>query len=239
LQAKQDDVDRHRTEAEALEARTKELAFQLKEAQDRLSVLEEETSVARGAVPNAASGTSQTEGVASATQPQGISPADLSRLLAEAQAKAELKLSELRSEVARSERDRLESEEESARHLQDRAKELERLRAVIREKDAEYAEAVRGRRDRDEQIAEVERSKETLRVQIVVLQEKVDELEADKGKMVDLEVRLERDRPVVLVSVYDGSSGPCISSLLSVKLNGIMRRSCRFRMSGWKRPRPQ
>lgn len=193
LQAKQGEADRHRTEAEAMEARSKEQAFQLKEAQDRITVLEEELNASARGLALDVNPSSQGD-VSAPSATAGISPADLSRLLAEAQAKAELKLSELRNAVARAEKDRLDSEEESSRHLQDRAKELERLRVVIREKDAEYAEAVRGRRERDEQISQVEQSKQSLRVQIVELREQVEKLDAERSKVMDLEVAINESK---------------------------------------------
>ncbi len=116
LQAKQGEADRHRTEAEAMEARSKEQAFQLKEAQDRITVLEEELNASARGLALDVNPSSQGD-VSAPSATAGISPADLSRLLAEAQAKAELKLSELRNAVARAEKDRLDSEEESSRHV--------------------------------------------------------------------------------------------------------------------------
>jgi chromosome segregation ATPase len=188
LQTTQDEAEQHKAELEAREASLKEQAFQLKEALDRISILEEEIATSKRGGPLDISTASHGGRTSPSEVTGGISPADLSRLLAEAQAKAELKLSELRSEVARSERDRLDSEEESSRHLQDRARELERLRAVIREKDTEYAEAVRGRRERDEQISQVEERELSLRLRIADLQDQVEKLDMEKSRALDLEV---------------------------------------------------
>ncbi len=186
MQTKQDEVDRCRAETEAAESNRKELAYQLKEAQDRVALLGEELASASRSQGGFKALSSEPAGGDS--DPNAITPADLSRLLAEAQAKSEAKLSELRHQINRLERDRGEMEEESAKHLQDRAKELERLRTIIREKDDEYVEAVRGKREMDDQLARVESSKNELRVQIVELQERVEVLDAEKNKVADLEV---------------------------------------------------
>lgn len=116
------------------------------------------------------------------------SSADVTRLLSEAEARSEAKLSDLRAKIRSLEKERNEAEEEWARNLQDRLREVEKLRRTVQEKDGEYAESVRTRKDREAMIEELESKVKDKEKQINGLRAEVAEAESDKQEADNAEV---------------------------------------------------
>lgn len=116
------------------------------------------------------------------------SSADVTRLLSEAEARSEAKLSDLRAKIRSLEKERNEAEEEWARNLQDRLREVEKLRRIVQEKDGEYAESVRTRKEREAMIESLELKVKDKEKQINSLRAEVAEAESDKQEADNAEV---------------------------------------------------
>lgn len=151
---------------EVLQNRTKELEFQLRETTERLALLED-----------APRSTSAPE--ASPIRESGTSAAEVARLLADAESRAEQRVQDMRARVRTLERERNELEEDWASKLAQRVKELETLRQTLSDKEAEVASAAASRRDRDARIDSQDAEKRELERQMVELRAAVDEAHAE------------------------------------------------------------
>lgn len=162
LQQRQGELESAQSHLETLQSQTGELQYQLREANDRVSLLQEELSAqpmsgsAGGAVPSE----------------------DVARFLREAEGKYEARLGDLRERMRALEKERNESEEEWSRNLTERSREVERLRRLVGEKDGEYDESVRGMREREKKISELEAVNTSLR-------QELDEVRAEVSKLQD------------------------------------------------------
>lgn len=187
LQAKTAEVESGRNELETLRGRTKELEFQLREALERCAILEDSSarpsarrdhlSVSRAASPSPSRG--------SAASP---SPMEVQRLLADAEAKSEAKISDLRNKILSLEGERNDAEEEWAAKLSERVRELEKLRRVIAEKETESAESLRTRRDKERLIEEAEGARKEVEREMKALGAEVEEARTSVTLAVEAEV---------------------------------------------------
>ena len=172
LQARQADLEGSSAENEALLVKISEVQFQLREAHERVSTLEEEladshkSSSSKTNPSSPISTTTTLNGAGTTNASSSSSMIDLQRQLASTSSAYESKLSELRSQIRRLESERSEAEEEWSRNVQERTKEVERLRGVVEGKDREYEEAVRSRRVREEKVGELEGEKEGLKREV-------------------------------------------------------------------------
>jgi chromosome segregation ATPase len=162
---------------EGLETRTKELEFQLREATDRLGMLED---APRSAAPE------------TPTRDSGTPAAEVARLLADAESRAEQRVQDMRARVRTLERERNELEEDWAAKLAQRVKELEALRRTIGDKEAEATAAATARRERDARIDSQDAERRELERQMVELRAAVDEAKADVSVAAEAE-RVARD----------------------------------------------
>jgi chromosome segregation ATPase len=176
IQARQAESEAARSEMEGLQGRTKELEFQLREAEERIALLED---APRSPAPDAAA--------AHAPRETGTSAAEVQRLLADADSRAETKLSELRFRVRALERERNELEEDWASKLGQRVKELEALRQTIADKEAEVTTSAAARRERDARIDAQDAERRDLERQMVELRAAVDEAHADVAVALEAE----------------------------------------------------
>ncbi|KAF8585573.1 hypothetical protein K439DRAFT_1409943 [Ramaria rubella] len=151
LQLRQAELESSQSHLESVEAQTTELQYQLREAHDRVEILMEELTEAKGIIANG--------------QSLGSSTEELARILAETEGKYEARISDLRSKMRASEKERQEAEDEWSKNLQERSRELERLRGLIDGKDREYAESIRGKAEMEERIATLEGDKRKLKAQ--------------------------------------------------------------------------
>ncbi|KAK8858687.1 hypothetical protein IAR55_002916 [Kwoniella newhampshirensis] len=201
LQAKQAEAETARSEMEAMQTRTKELEFQLRESNERCALLEDsvrDQSQGRGrpsfglglgiasnghdASPSPSRRSSFGNGGGS-----GASSAELQRLLAEAEARSEAKLSDLRFKIRNLETERNESEEEWASKLQERVGDLEKLRREIQEKEIEYADSLRGLKERETRIQQGEEKAKGLERELVKMRTRIEEGKAETAVAVEAE----------------------------------------------------
>ncbi|KZW00627.1 hypothetical protein EXIGLDRAFT_761447, partial [Exidia glandulosa HHB12029] len=150
LQLRQGELESAQSHLETLQSQTGELQYQLREANDRVALLQDELSTQpMSAGGNGANGSVPSE--------------DVARFLREAEGKYEARLSDLRERMRALEKERNDAEEEWSRNLADRSREVERLRRIVGEKDGEYDESVRGMREREKKIGELEALNASLR----------------------------------------------------------------------------
>jgi hypothetical protein len=100
---------------------------------------------------------------------------EVQRLLADAEAKSEAKISDLRNKILSLEGERNDAEEEWAAKLSERVRELEKLRRVIAEKESESVDSLRTRRDKERLIEEAEEARKGVEREMKALRAEVDE----------------------------------------------------------------
>ncbi|KAI0721269.1 hypothetical protein C8T65DRAFT_825844 [Cerioporus squamosus] len=137
LQMRQAELESSQSTLESLQGQNTELQYQLREANDRIALLQEEFSDVR-----------REQNMKD--QSPGPSTEEVTRLLAAAESKYEAKLSDLRRRLAEAERERDEGEAHWSKKLAERAREVESLKAVVnssqKSKDAE-SESVQALKD--------------------------------------------------------------------------------------------
>jgi hypothetical protein len=138
LQLRQAELESSQTHLEALENQNKELKLELKEVEERLE--------ARGDSENM-------NGVGGV---MGIGGVDVGRLIADSEAKAEAKVSELRTKLRSLEKERDEAESEWSRNLQSSGREVERLRKELGNVERAWKEEVKVLKERSGERARVE-----------------------------------------------------------------------------------
>ena len=197
LQSRQAEVESSRVQMESLRTRTKELEFQLREANERYALLEESS-----AGPSMSSlnrdrgrqhlgvGSRSTDGRSATPSPtRGMSSSvEVQRLLAESEARSESKMAELRNKVRSLEVERNEAEEEWAVKLGERVREMERLKRVVQERDGEYADSVRTRREKERLVEEGTEARKGLDREIRNLKAQLEEGKEEVERILDLEV---------------------------------------------------
>lgn len=128
VQLRQAETESSQSHLESLQGQNTELRYQLREANDRIQLLQEEFSDLRRE--------QEIQGV-----PSGPSAEEMTRLLAAAESKHEAKLKDLRRRLAEAERERDEGEARWSKTVKERAREVELLKAAIsssqRSKEAE------------------------------------------------------------------------------------------------------
>ncbi|KAH9898037.1 hypothetical protein C8Q73DRAFT_640392 [Cubamyces lactineus] len=118
LQLRQAELESSQSALESMRSQNTELQFQLREANDRVALLQEEFSDVR-----------REQDVR--VQSPGPSAEEVARLLAAAESKYEAKLSDLRRRLAEAERERDEGEAHWSKKFAERAKEVEDLKALV------------------------------------------------------------------------------------------------------------
>lgn len=175
IESRQADAESARAEMELAQTRTKELEFELREASERIALLEDASRHEAAPV------------VAREETSTGTSAAEVQRLLAEAEARSETKLSDLRAKIRSLERERNEVEEDWAQKLAQRVRELEAVRRTLADRDADAATAAAARKERDAQLDAQDAAKRDLERQIVELRAAVDEARADVAVALEAE----------------------------------------------------
>ncbi|KAI0800904.1 hypothetical protein C8Q74DRAFT_1454470 [Fomes fomentarius] len=136
LQLRQAELESSQSTLESLQGQNTELQYQLREANDRVALLQDEFIDVRR---------EQNMKV----QSPGPSAEEITRLLAAAESKYETKLSDLRRRLAEAERERDEGEAHWSKKLAERAREAESLQAIInssqknKEAETESAQALK------------------------------------------------------------------------------------------------
>jgi hypothetical protein len=133
----------------------------------------------------------------------GTPAAEVARLLADAEARGEARVSELRERVRALERERNELEEDWAAKLAQRVRELEALRRTLADKDAQADKEAEARAERDARLGEADAEKRELERRIVQLEAAREEAQADVGVALDAE-RAARDELAAAQAVTAG-----------------------------------
>ncbi|KAG8872196.1 hypothetical protein FRB97_007889 [Tulasnella sp. 331] len=165
-QLRQAEVESAQSHLEALTNQNNELQYQLREANDRITVLMSEemyenhqndlnNPVASSSRPRL--GERESSNPFFPSSPLHDSPAELARLLSEAEGKYEVRLSDMREKVRTMEKERNESEEEWSRNLSERGKEIERLKRLMADKEREFRDKARDFSESESRIAALER----------------------------------------------------------------------------------
>lgn len=171
---------------EEMQTKSKELEFQLREANERCSLLEDsmrDDVVRRGQSMGLAVPETRTDSLSPSRNSSlsGAGPMEIQRLLAESESRAESKLSDLRARIRSLECERNELEEEWAGKMQERVKELEKMRRVLLDKEKEHARSLEGLRERESRIQEVEQKTRDLEAEISRMKLRMEEVEGDKS----------------------------------------------------------
>jgi chromosome segregation ATPase len=187
LQSRQAEAEGARAELESVRGRTNELEFQLREAREQLTLLED--APRRSAPPSRA--------------PSPSRAVDVQKLLADADARADAKISELKARVRALERERTELEEDWAAKLAQRVRELESLRSALGAKEGEAARAAEARKERDARLDAADAARRELERQMSSLRAEVESARADVAVAAEAE-RVARDE---LAAAQGGTAG--------------------------------
>ncbi|WWC88507.1 uncharacterized protein L201_003418 [Kwoniella dendrophila CBS 6074] len=198
LQSKQSEAESAKSEMESLLTRTKELEFQIRESNERCSLLEDslrESAASNGGrrlssrndlgIPDLSNGNPNGSPSISrrnsSTNLNGVnaSSSELQKLLTEAENKSESKLSELKHRITSLEIERNEIEEEWSLKLQERLREVEKLRRQIQEKDIEFNDLNRIINGKDNKIQVIEDKVKSLERDLMKMKTKLDQGKAD------------------------------------------------------------
>lgn len=186
LQLRQAELESSQSTLESLQGQNTELQYQLREANDRVALLQDEFIDVRR---------EQNMKV----QSPGPSAEEVTRLLAAAESKYETKLSDLRRRLAEAERERDEGEAHWSKKLAERAREAESLQAIInssqknKEAETESAQALK-----DEIQA--------LRSEIKSYQQQIVDLRGQLNKAVEVEVGLSQVRLRAMLLTFNGQT---------------------------------
>lgn len=183
IQAKQSEVESSRNELETLRNRTKELEFQLREADERAAIVEASSRVG---IPSASLSPSRASSP-SRNQPS-TSSVEVQRLLADAEARAESRISDLRNKIRSLETERNDAEEEWAAKLSERVRELEKLRRAVTEKESEFAESVRSKKEGERVMEEAEEARKAVDKQMRALRTELEEAKSNVTLAAEAEV---------------------------------------------------
>lgn len=197
LESKQSEVETSRSEMERMQNSTKELEFQLREATERCSLLEDQVNSSRGRL-SAINGSSSRATPSSSPSRQN-SGVDVQRLLAEAEGRSEAKMSDLRHKIRSLEAERNEAEEEWAHKLQERVRELDKLRTQVKERSDEYEHLLRRGKEKDSLVDEAEERCKVLEREVSALKAQMHEAEGNNAVSADAEVSSDAGLVVSLI----------------------------------------
>lgn len=174
------ELESSQSHLQALQSKTTELQFQLRESSERFAVTLEELTELRETLPSSSATTSAEE---------------VTRLLVETEGKYEGRLSELRHRIRSLEKERAESEEEWSRNLSEKTKELDRLRRDLGLKAKETNENAEKGKSHEARISELEGTIQKLeqgaKIEELLRKELELKLVASKERNADLEQNLE------------------------------------------------
>ncbi|CAL1695430.1 unnamed protein product [Somion occarium] len=167
LQMRQAELESSQSLLESLQGQTVEFQYQIREANDRVALLNEELADARQE---------------QVQKPYDSVPSteDVSRLLSAAETKYEGRIAELRNHISTVERERDEAEMEWSRKLTEKVKEIESLRGVL-DISAKNQEDAAGNSNLLQQ--EIERLQDEIRT----YQAMISDLRAQAGKVTEIE----------------------------------------------------
>lgn len=152
LQLSQAELESSQYQLEVVQGQVAELGFQLREATDRTSLLQQQLEDVKRV--SAVSRSPLTNG--DTAHSSSASAAEIARVLSESESRSEARLAELRARMNALELERAEAEEGWSRTLTLRGEELDKLRAMLKAKEQEFKEALDTKHERDEIINRLE-----------------------------------------------------------------------------------
>lgn len=167
LQLRQAELESSQSALESLQGQNTELQYQLREANDRAALLQDEFSDVR-----------REQEVR--VQPPGPSAEEVARLLAAAESKYEAKLGDLRRRLAEIERERDEVDARWSRKFAERAKEVDELTAAIRKTQ-------KSKEEEEEGMHALQAEIEALKAEIRSYQQQVADLHNELEKAAEIE----------------------------------------------------
>ncbi|OSD03603.1 hypothetical protein PYCCODRAFT_1444523 [Trametes coccinea BRFM310] len=168
LQMRQAELESSQSALESLQGQNTELQFQLREANDRIALLQDEFSDVR-----------REQDIK--VQSPGPSAEEVARLLAAAESKYESKLGDLRRRLADAERERDEGEARWSKRFAERAQEVEELKAQV-------ASSQRSKDEESEGVHALHEEIDSLKAEIRSYQKQVADLHTQLEKAAEIEV---------------------------------------------------
>jgi hypothetical protein len=181
LQSRQEEIETAVVGKEVSEAKLKELSLEANEALERATLAEEALAEVKRELVQARSNR--------ATEIETSRGHDSPAALTEAKTKAESRLKQVRDELSKLERERIEMEEEHARQLRSQRAEIDRVRGILTEKNQEISTALQGRKHVEDRLVSLEREKEALRITMEDVQSTLRSSREAEAKAADGEVR--------------------------------------------------
>ncbi|KAG8903842.1 hypothetical protein FRB99_002657 [Tulasnella sp. 403] len=196
MQLRQAELESSQSHLETMTNQNSELQYQLREANDRIAVLSEEVFDARRLSANESPHPHLRTHDATAypPSPSHDSPAELARLLSEAEGKYEARLSDLRSKIRILEKERNESEEEWAKNVAERGKEIERLKKVMGEREQEWKLKASAWEESETRIGVLENGVRELKIEKETVGEAVEKFRREVERLKEVEAALSEDK---------------------------------------------
>ncbi|KAF9531988.1 hypothetical protein CPB83DRAFT_785848, partial [Crepidotus variabilis] len=182
LQLRQAEVESARSHLDSLQHQNTELEFQLRESNDRLALLREEyTELQREADTRSREPTT--------------SPDEVARMISAAEAKYEVKIVEMKRNMAVLEKERSDSESDWSKKLKEKVKELEDLKRLL-------GSATKSRETEENTIAGIKEELEKTKEANKKLQRDVAELPMLRGQIDDLERSSQKTEEEVNMKIH-------------------------------------
>jgi chromosome segregation ATPase len=178
LQLRQAEIESSQFHLETLQSQNTELHYQLREANDRLGLLNEELAEARREQDSTLRGTT-------------TSAEDLARLLSTSETKHKVKIADLTRNLAAVEKERNEGEAAWSRKLQEKTKETLELKRVLES-------SLQTRNQNDEVVGSLKDRVESLQQECQSYQNQISDLQARLEDVTNTEVYFIINRNVVV-----------------------------------------
>lgn len=169
LQLRQAELESSQSHQESLESQTTELQFQVREAMDRIALLNDELADAR-------------RDQELKLQGSGPSPEEVTRIISASEAKYEARISDLRRQLTAAERERDEGETEWSRKLSAKVREIEALKGLV-------SASTKNREEEEGNINNLKEEIEKLCEEIRKNQNVISDMRAHANKLAEAEVR--------------------------------------------------
>lgn len=169
LQLRQAEAESAQSHLESLQSQNTELQYQLRETNDRYTLLKDELAEV------------QREQESRSREPL-TSASEVARLLSAAEAKYESKISDLKRNLRALEKERSDGEAEWSRKLRDKAREIDLLKK-------ELGSATSTREHGEEAVAELKAEIDRLKEESRLLSDQLSQLRLSNSKVRDIEVR--------------------------------------------------
>jgi len=187
LQSRQEEIETATAAKEVSEAILKEITLEIRDAQERATLAEDALADVRRKFNDNQS--------IQRTEQQPNAGSGSAGSIAKARDEAESRAKEMKNELAKLERERIDMEEEHSRQLRTQRSEMDRIRALLSEKDKEAATIELQQKDALERIRGLEREREALSLDLADVQATLRTAREAHAKASDGEVSVSRLRP--------------------------------------------